>query len=96
LALYEVKIRKCPEGAISIKNISGRQYAYLAKRNGDKILTEYIGKINSPEVNKLIENIQERKKYAKLAVETKDKIKEILKVIGNRKQIAPGNTRFIG
>ena len=68
----------------------------MAKRNGDKILTEYIGKINSPEVNKLIENIQERKKYAKLAVETKDKIKEILKVIGNRKQIAPGNTRFIG
>jgi uncharacterized protein len=43
---YEKKLKKLPKGALRMKTIGGRQYGYIAHREGDKVIYDYVGKVS--------------------------------------------------
>jgi predicted nucleotidyltransferase len=43
---YEKKLKKLPKGALRMKTIRGRQYGYIAHREGYKVKYDYVGKVS--------------------------------------------------
>lgn len=63
---YCKKIAKLPKGSISIKTRGKNAYLYLTYRERDKIISEYVGNIESDKAIEILTQIRERKKYEKL------------------------------
>jgi hypothetical protein len=68
------KISGLPQGSIKERKIAGRKYYYLQKREGQKVVHKYLGKVK-PE--KLVKDLKLRKS---LQVELKQ-VDEALKMI---------------
>jgi len=68
----EEKLSKLPKGSIKERSISGRVYYYLQKREGNKVVHQYLGK-KKPE--ELIANIKQRKVFEKELKKAKDSLK---------------------
>jgi len=60
---YESALSKLPRGCLVQKEIRGHKYCYIVKREGDKILHLYKGKLSSEEIHKLNEAKSLRAKY---------------------------------
>jgi predicted nucleotidyltransferase len=45
MAFYEKQLQKLPRGTLRMKTIHGRQYGYLARREGYKVKYDYVGKV---------------------------------------------------
>ena len=77
LSKYESELSALPKGSISIKRRSNRDYAYLAHREGKKVVFDYVGSASSDAVQELGKRIERRK-------ELEDKIRHVkqnLKVV---------------
>lgn len=72
---YEAELRKLPKGSLSVKEIRGHQYAYIAKRKGDRVQFEYKGKISEQERKKYQEAKETRAKYRSLLSQVKKQIR---------------------
>ncbi len=70
----EKKLKSLPKGSIKEREISGKNYYYLQKRIGGKVIHKYLGR-DKPE--ELLKQIQERKR---LEQELK-KVDEALKIL---------------
>ena len=46
---YESLLNQLPKGYLSIQILGGKQYAYRKKREGKRIVSEYLGPVGSPE-----------------------------------------------
>jgi len=62
---YQLAMLKLPSGSISIKVKSGRRYAYRAFRDGSRVITLYIGPVDSAEVAKLMDEVKQRRAAVK-------------------------------
>lgn len=82
---YKAEIEKFPKGSISKKNRNGRLYVYLVYRANNKIKFKYIGKESSNKVKKLVENIQERRRYEHLLKKVNKDIKDFKRVKDGKK-----------
>lgn len=41
---YAKELEALPKGSLKLKNINGKDYYYLVFRNGNKVVSKYIGK----------------------------------------------------
>ena len=51
-----------PHGSVVIKTKSGRRYAYLAHREGHRVVTDYVGPEASPHALQLAATLNKRRK----------------------------------
>ena len=63
---YREKIEKLPKGSISVKTRGKNAYLYLTYRENNKIISEYVGNVESDKAIEILAQIKERKEYEKL------------------------------
>ncbi len=71
---YSEELNSLPKGVLKPKNINGKIYYYLIFRDGNKIISKYIGK-DEEKINNIKEQLSRRKQ-----------IQEILKKLSKEKE----------
>lgn len=74
---YRKEIAKLPKGSVQIKEIKGISYAYLVYREGPKVISEYLGRLSDAKVERLDDQIEDRRKFEE----------GLKKVLGNQKEV---------
>lgn len=82
---YRQEASRLPVGSVSIKEIRGHKYAYIARRIGGRISFQYIGKASSPEAARIVAAIQKRKEYESKMKSLRKDIKELERALDGRK-----------
>jgi hypothetical protein len=72
---YEEFLERLPKGCVSVKKIRGREYCYLVKRVGKKVIYSYKGKMSEEEKIKYEEAKQLRAKYRNFLSQVKKQIR---------------------
>jgi hypothetical protein len=74
------EIEKLPKGSLSVKRIGKNEYCYLKYRQGERFISEYIGKCdeNTDDIKKQIEK---RRYFEKLLRDLKEEYKLLTKVV---------------
>lgn len=85
---YLREIKKLPKGSIQIKRIKKIAYPYLAVRQGEKVVSEYLGYYSEHKLEKLKQALVQRKKYEQHLKEVKRNIKRISKMIYGKRRKA--------
>lgn len=78
---YRNNIEKMPQGSPRIKHIRKRDYLYLARRHGSKVVYDYIGSVNSELAKKTLEQVERRKRYEELLKDIKRNLKDVKTVL---------------
>lgn len=74
---YKDKLAEIPRGSISVKERGGKRYIYLARREGKKVVFDYMGK-DIPKVrNDLNERLSQRKEYYVKLRQVKENLLEV-------------------
>jgi biotin synthase-related radical SAM superfamily protein len=81
---YQNEIDKLPKGSIQKKQRNGKAYIYLYYRNGDKVISKYIGKEKSRKVDEIKEELEKRKEYERKMKKVKADLKEIERAFNGR------------
>ena len=76
------EFNKYPKGSLVVVNIHGDQYLYRKYRDGKRIVSVYIGPVNS---NETLQAYKDRERYIKLKLDVRDLKEEEKKL---RKAIA--------
>jgi len=85
-AFYKNKISEAPRGLISVKVRSGKRYIYLARRDGKKLILDYVGK-DVPELrNALNERTKQRKEYQAKLRKVKENLREVRGFLRGKRQ----------
>ena len=74
---YRDYISRCPKGSISYKRRASGIYAYLAFRQGSRVVFKYVGPEKSDQVLKLEENVRLRQGHQK---KLQSIVKDIIKI----------------
>ena len=83
--VFSSELRKHPKGSLVIVEIHGDKYLYRKYRDGNKIISNYIGPINSESANKAY---KDREQYIKLKQDIKEleeeenKLRKAIKIYG--------------
>ncbi|MCL2281852.1 MAG: hypothetical protein FWC26_00870 [Fibromonadales bacterium] len=83
----EAQLRKYEGKLLSLPNASIKKrenYLYHLRRQGKKVLTEYIGELSSEKAKKALEQDVERKKYKQRKKITLLELKEVRRLIGKQ------------
>jgi hypothetical protein len=78
---YRRRIRQMPQGAPRVKHISGRDYLYLARRKGPKVVYDYIGSAGSKQAVEILEKVKKRRQYASLLQDIRPNLRDVKKVL---------------
>lgn len=78
---YRNSIKKMPHGSPRIKHIRNNDYLYLARRDGAKVVYDYVGAADSDDAKKIIEQVEQRRRYAKLLRDIHHDLKDVKKVL---------------
>ena len=78
---YVRELRKLPKGSIQKKGIKGVVYVYLSFRQGEKVVTSYLGRPSHDELQKLEEQVNLRRKYEGLLREVRNNQRRIARMI---------------
>ncbi|OHD12118.1 MAG: hypothetical protein A2Y41_00025 [Spirochaetes bacterium GWB1_36_13] len=81
IIFYNQEILKYPKGYISKKMRNGNIYYYNSFREGKKVKSVYIGKVESPELKEFEKQIDKRKDLEKKLNTTKKNLKEAGKML---------------
>jgi hypothetical protein len=77
LEFYRKKIEEAPRGSLSAKERGGSRYLYLARREGKKVIFDYVGR-DIPEVRDTVnEGIRQRKEYQAKLRQVSENLKEV-------------------
>ena len=79
--LYRAKIDELPKGKPRIKRIHGIEYLYLNRREGKKVVDEYVGRADSPKALECLALVEKRDRFIQLRKETKKQLAEVQKVL---------------
>lgn len=80
---YQKELKILPKGTISLKKINGNSYYYLNYRDGDKVVSKYIGK-DKEKVDAMNDKLARREQIEKIIKKFKgenkklDKLEEVL------------------
>lgn len=80
----EDHIASLPRGSLSRKKRGNKIYYYLAYREGGKVIFKYAGKENSPEIESLAKDIQQRRKLEKRLRDIEVSLKDVKRGLGER------------
>lgn len=78
---YKCNIEKMPQGSPRIKHIRNCDYLYLARREGQKVIYDYMGPANSEHAHTILEQIQRRKRFETLLKDIQKNLKDVKKVL---------------
>jgi hypothetical protein len=78
---YRHNIDKMPHGSPRVKHIRNRDYLYLARRDGAKVVYDYIGAADSEQAKKILEQVERRKRYEGLLKDIHRNLKDVKKVL---------------
>ncbi len=78
---YEREIAKLPKGSVQLKRIKEKNYPYRAYRKGKQVVFEYLGSLDSEELNGLRQKIELRQRYEKMLREVRVNLKEVKRMI---------------
>lgn len=79
--LYVHKIDELPKGKPRTKTIHGSEYLYLNRREGTKIVDEYIGRVDSDKARETLELVEKRNRYTRLLKEVREQLRELKQVL---------------
>lgn len=65
IASYESLLASLPKGYLFEQRLKSKIYCYRKRREGDKIVSEYVGPLGSPEAKKAVEDYEQRKRIDK-------------------------------
>ena len=83
--VFSNELAKYPKGSLVVVKVHGDQYIYRKYRDGERIISVYVGPIDSDEANKAY---ADRDKYIKLKQDIKDlkeeekKLRKAVKIYG--------------
>lgn len=80
-AKYRAELTNLPKGSLQIKQRNGHTYVYLAYREQQKVISDYIGKADSPRVVELRRQVQARKQYEQKLKQISSDLQEIRQVL---------------
>lgn len=72
---YERSLQALPQGCLSRKVIGGRDYYYLVRREGQKVVYQYRGKISLEEIKLYGEAKKKRAQYRGLLSRVKKQVR---------------------
>lgn len=78
---YRRSIDKMPHGSPRVKHIRNHDYLYLARRDGAKVVYDYIGAVDSEKAKKTLEQVERRKRYEGLLKDIHRNLKDVKKVL---------------
>ena len=89
LKFYNKELKKYPKGNVSRKKRNGNYYYYQCYRDGSTVITNYLGKEDSPEVKEMRKKIEERIRIEKNIKRAKENLKEAKGLLnGKRKTVS--------
>lgn len=78
---YKNELSKLPRGKLTIKKVNSHSYFYLKFREGEQVITKYIGKDNC-DLTALNEQLEKRKHIEEMIRRLKSERKELEKLGG--------------
>ena len=81
VASYEEMLCSLPRGSLFIRKMGGSSFAYLKRREGEKVISIYLGNVNGEEVKKQIELSKEYKRISDNLKIAKKELKQLRKVL---------------
>lgn len=82
---YAAAIRREEQGAPQIKRVGRKDYLYLARRKGRKVMYKYVGHADDKKARKILDSIKRRREYQELLRGVKSDLKEVRKALRGRK-----------
>ena len=79
--VYRKSVEREIRGAPRIKHIGNKDYLYLEKRNGKKVVYEYVGSADSNKALKIIESVKRRRKDMEALRRVRKDLKDVKKVL---------------
>ena len=79
--LYTRKIDDLPKGKPRIKRVHGIEYLYLNRRDGAKIVDEYVGRVDSDKAREVLALIEKRDQLIQLRKQVRAQLGEVKKVL---------------
>ncbi len=73
---YESELSKLPKGKLTVKKINSHSYYYLKFRDGDKVVTKYVGK-DGCDISELLDMLDKRKHVEEMLKQLKSERKEL-------------------
>ena len=80
-ARYEKELETLPKGSVFKRKIGNKEYLYLNYREGEKVISKFLGKSGEFNLDKLQTRLDKRKEYKALLKKLKQEQKELLKVL---------------
>lgn len=81
LLRYEKELELLPKGSIFKRKIGSQEYLYLNYREGKKVVSKFLGKIEEFNSDELQAQLNKRKEYKQLIKKLKLEQKELLKTL---------------
>lgn len=81
VARYEKELETLPKGSIFKRNIGNQEYLYLNYRDGEKVISKFLGKSEEFNSQELQLQLDKRKEYKNLLKKLRIEQKELLKAI---------------
>ncbi len=81
VARYEKELKNLPKGSIFKRKIGNKEYLYLNYREGEKVISKFLGKAEEFNSEELQLQLDKRKEYKKLLKKLKIEQKELLKAL---------------
>lgn len=81
VARYEKELENLPKGSIFKRKIGNKEYLYLNYREGEKVISKFLGKAEEFNSEELQLQLDKRKEYKKLLKKLKIEQKELLKAM---------------
>ena len=86
LRRYQRALAALPRGALVEKEIKGRKFFYLARREGKKVVFAYKGRLPAPEIERFREAMKLRAKYRRLSAELRSQIRFLSRALHERRR----------
>ena len=80
-ARYEKELETLPKGSVFKRKIGNKEYLYLNYREGEKVISKFLGKSGEFNLDELQVLLDKRKEYKVLLKKLKLEQKELLKVL---------------
>ena len=80
-AKYRENIAGLPKGSLQIKQRQGQSYVYLTYREQRKVISQYIGKAGSQQVEELVKQMSVRKQYEQKLKQVSYDLQEIRRIL---------------
>lgn len=78
---YKAAAEKEVQGAPRIKHIGNRDYLYLQKRSGGKVVDNYVGPADSRKALDAVESVKRRRKHTESLRHVRKDLKDVRKVL---------------